>query len=214
VTLILSEGVPMLLCGDELGHSQSGNNNTYCQDNELTWLNWEVAPEKQELLDFVRHVIRFHLDQPVFHRRRFFHGKSLRGEQAQEIIWLTPTGQEMSDEAWRTPHTRCLGVHLVGGRIDVDEYGEPIIGDHVLMLFNADHASTIPFTLPPVASGQFWERVVDTALPAGGMNEPEEVRGSTYDLQKCSVAVFRSPVPDEAIAGEAKSEEVVAKTIQ
>jgi isoamylase len=213
-TLILSEGVPMLLSGDELGHTQRGNNNTYCQDNELSWLNWEVRPEKQELLDFVRHVIRFYHNQPVFHRRRFFHGKSLRGERAPEATWLTPGGGEMSDDAWQAPHTRCLGVHLVGGRIDVNDYGEPIIGDHVLLLFNADHSLTIPFTLPPVATGEYWHRVVDTALASGGMNEPEEIRGNTYDLQRCSVAVFRSAVPPETVDGESKQEEVIAKTIQ
>lgn len=213
-TLLLSEGVPMLLAGDEIGHSQQGNNNTYCQDNDLTWMNWDVEPQKQELLDFVRHVIRFYHDQPVFHRRRFFHGKSLRGEHAPEVIWLTPAGEEMSDEAWRTPHTRCLGVHLVGGRIDVNDYGEPIIGDHVLLLFNADHGVTIPFTLPPVATGGFWQRVIDTALPAGGIGEPKEIRVSTYDLQRCSVAVFRSHVLEQTLRDAEKQAEVVAKTIQ
>ena len=156
-TMILSEGVPMLLAGDEINHSQQGNNNAYCQDNELTWLHWELDPQERSLHDFVKRVIEFCSEQPVFHRRRFFHGKSLRGDGKREIVWLDPTGREMSEESWQAPYTRCLGVHLVGGRIDVDEYGEPIVGDHVLLLFNADHNNTIPFTLPPGAAAEIWD---------------------------------------------------------
>jgi glycogen operon protein len=191
-TLVLSEGVPMLLAGDEIGHTQKGNNNAYCQDNELTWLNWKLDKKNEELLAFTRKVIQFCRDQPVFHRRRFFHGKQLR-EGTSEIMWLEPTGREMSEQSWLAAHTRCLGVHLVGGRIDVDEYGEPIIGDHVLMLFNADHASTIPFTLRPVAAGQCWKRVFDTALPAGGIDATEDIKSKSYALQSCSVAVLSAP---------------------
>ena len=97
----------------------------------------------------------------------------------------------MSDEDWNTPHVRCLGVHLRGGRIDVDEYGEPIIGDHILILFNADHTLKIPFNLPPIETGEPWQRLFDTAI-----DEPdgEPIKASTYDLQPVSVAVFRSPV--------------------
>jgi glycogen operon protein len=108
-------------------------------------------------------------------------------------MWLEPTGREMSEQSWKTPHTRCLGVQLVGGRIDVDDYGEPIIGDHVLMLFNADHANTITFQLPALAAGQLWKRVFDTALPSGGTENSEDVKSPTYQLQSCSVAVFCSP---------------------
>ena len=190
-TLMLSEGVPMLLAGDEIGHTQKGSNNAYCQDNEITWLNWELNEEQVELLEFTRKVISFVHEQPVFQRRRFFHEKPLEEGAAPEIEWLSPDGDQMSGQDWSTHHVRCLGVHLRGGRIDVNEYGEPIIGDHILVLYNADHTLNIPFNLPPIETGEPWQRLFDTAI-----DEPdgEPIKASTYDLQPVSVAVFRSPV--------------------
>src|SRR5262249_19465199 len=99
-TLLLSQGVPMLLGGDELSHTQQGNNNTYCQDNDLTWLNWNLDPSKQSFLEYVRKVVAFWRDQPVFHRRKFFHGRLIRGSGIADISWYTPAGDEMSDESW------------------------------------------------------------------------------------------------------------------
>lgn len=208
-TLILSQGMPMLLSGDEVSHTQHGNNNTYCQDNELTWLNWEFSEDQKNLLRFVQTVIKTRKEHPVFQRRRFFHGKSLRGNVTPEISWLEPSGREMSDEAWNNPHVRCLGVHLCGGKVDVNEYGEPIIADHILMLFNADHANEIPFTLPHLASGGPWEWLFDTSdLKEQG--KPQ--LSSAYALKPCSVAVLRSPVSKQSIEVEEKPEEVLEKT--
>jgi isoamylase len=210
-TLLLSQGMPMLLAGDEVGHTQHGNNNTYCQDNELTWLNWEFSEGQVELLNFVRFVIALRVEQPVFQRRRFFHGKPLRGRSSPEIKWLDPSGSEMSDEAWNTPHMRSLGVHLVGGKADVDEYGEPIIADHILMLFNADHAVEIPFHLPCLDSGAPWEWVFDTA----SLQAPEDavVLASSYPLQPCSVAVMRSRVERPEIEVSHLTAEILAKSV-
>lgn len=192
-TLMLSQGVPMLLAGDEMGHSQGGNNNTYCQDNEITWLNWNLQPEQQQMLEFARYLTEFYGKQPVFRRRRFFHGKSLRGEQSHEVRWLDPTGSEMDDSAWNTPHVRCLGVLLFGGPIDADEYGEPIIADHVLILFNADHANEISFALPEPTSFN-WCRVLDTSdLDAKSLCLKEK----HYPLQPVSVAVFTATYEPE-----------------
>ncbi|HVU85697.1 MAG TPA: glycogen debranching protein GlgX [Pirellulales bacterium] len=188
-TLLLSQGVPMILAGDEIGHSQQGNNNTYCQDNELTWLNWELTPDRQTLLDFTRRVIKLFHEQPVFHRRRFFHGRALKGAEAREIAWLDPSGKEMSDEAWNAPFVRCLGVQLFGQSIDVDTHGETIRGDTLLLLFNADHTHTIPFTLPPSGSSAPWELVFDTARVDAKSNLGLLTQ---YELDTCSVAVFRS----------------------
>ncbi len=199
-TLILSQGVPMLWSGDEVGHTQNGNNNAYCQDNELTWLEWELEPWQQKLLAFVRKLIALYHKQPTFHRRRFFHGKSLHGTQQAEIAWLEPSGREMSQESWNAPHVRCLGVQLAGGKIDVDEYGDPIIGDPILILFNADHAVEIPFTMPMVETGEPWKRVFDTALEDDADGEDgTPIEGSVYRLAPCSMAVFFSPVPPEGI---------------
>ncbi len=198
-TLLFSQGIPMLLAGDEIGHSQGGNNNAYCQDNEITWLNWNLDDREKHLLNFVRRLIAIHIEEPNLHRRRFFHGKSLHGEQSQEIVWLDPTGKEMSADAWKAGHVRCLGVHLIGGHIDVDEFGTPIIGDHLLILFNADHEQEIPFELPSVNDAGSWERLFDTALESTDMDIPQAEGKSvtadgTYKLASCSMAVFRAPV--------------------
>ena len=204
-TLVLSQGMPMLLSGDEVSHTQNGNNNAYCQDNELTWLHWDFTDEQRELLSFVQKLIEVRKQQPVFHRRRFFHGKELRRD-TPEIAWLEPSGREMSDEAWNNPHVRCLGVHLCGGKIDVDEYGEPIFADHILLLFNADHANEISFTLPALANGEPWERLFDTAFISG---DEETELTSAYTLQPCSVTVMRSPVNKASVEAEATQEEIV-----
>ncbi|HEY4312517.1 MAG TPA: glycogen debranching protein GlgX [Pirellulales bacterium] len=188
-TLLLSQGVPMLLAGDELGHSQMGNNNTYCQDNELTWLSWDLSPEQLKLHEFVKRVIKVFHEQPVFHRRRFFHGRALKGVEAREIAWLDPSGQEMSDEAWNAPYVRCLGVQLFGQSIDVDTHGETIRGDTMLLLFNADHNHAIPFTLPTPGATSPWQLVFDTANPDAVW---EPTLDGKYQLDTCAMAVFSS----------------------
>ena len=209
-TLLLSQGVPMLLSGDEVGHTQKGNNNVYCQDNELSWFNWELEEWQIDLLAFVQRVTRIFHSQPAFHRRRFFHGKSLRDKKMSQIAWLDPTGDEISEEAWNAPHMRCLGVHLTGGRIDVDDHGDPIIGDHVLTLFNADHAMKIRFILPPVETGERWQLMIDTAR--GDVAEEKEITASDYELQPCSAAVFRSQMKEDEPPTVYKVGEVAAKT--
>jgi glycogen operon protein len=188
-TLILSQGAPMLLAGDEIGHTQRGNNNAYCQDNEISWLNWDLEPEQESLLKFARVVTALFAEQPVLHRRRFFHGQAIQGEDAPEIAWLDPTGVEMSKEAWNTADVRCLGVELFGGNMDVDEHGEAILGDSMLLLFNADHANTIPFNLPPPIDGGPWELVFDTANES---NDSGTAATDIYQLQPCSMVVLLS----------------------
>ena len=154
------------------------------------------------LLDFVRRLIAIYNEEPTLHRRRFFHGKSLHGEQPQEIAWLDPTGNEMSAEAWKAPHVRCLGVHFVGGHIDIDEYGTPIIGDHLLILFNADHEQEIPFALPTLEDAGPWERLFDTALERVDVETPKAegesvAAAAAYKLAACSMVVFRAAIPKD-----------------
>src|SRR5262249_27765811 len=147
-TLLLSQGVPMICAGDELGQTQNGNNNTYCQDNELTWLNWELDAERQSFLGFVRRVTALWKDHPVFRRRDFFQVRPLRGEAIKDISFIEPSGNEMADAAWDAGFIRCLGLRLAGDQIgDVDERGEPIVGETFLLLLNAHH-EPIPFRLP------------------------------------------------------------------
>jgi isoamylase len=194
-TLFFSQGVPMLLAGDELSHTQRGNNNTYCQDNELTWLGWKLDPREQDFLDFVKHVSRLWQTQPVLQRRKWFQNRSIRGTGIQDISWFTPGGQEMSDTDWGTDFVKCLGVRLAGGLIGhVDERGEPVTGDTLLLLLNAHHEA-VPFTLPPLDAGHRWEPLLDTS----GQKLEAEVGadGTPYLLQARSFAVLRraSPAP-------------------
>lgn len=193
-TLMLSQGVPMMLAGDELGHTQNGNNNTYCQDNELSWLNWDLTDEKQKLLGFVKQVTQLWREQPVLKRRKFFQGRSIRGEGVRDVSWFSPTGQDMTDQDW-SGFVRCMGMRLAGDVIgETDERGEPIVGDTLLVLMNAHHEA-IPFTLPITNEGHAWERVFDTADDSLG--ETTFDKDAQYNLQDRSVAVFRTrPLSD------------------
>jgi isoamylase len=188
-TLLLSQGVPMICGGDELSHTQSGNNNVYCQDNELTWLNWELDDEQQDFLAFVRQVTLLWRTQPVFQRRRFFQGRRIRGSEIKDISFLDPSGKDMSDEAWDAGFVKCVGVRLAGDLIgDQDDHGEPIVGETLLILLNAHHES-IPFTLPLTKVEHRWERILDTADPKAPptfMNE-----GDVYALEGRSLTVLR-----------------------
>jgi isoamylase len=195
-TLLLSQGAPMILGGDELSHSQQGNNNAYCQDNELTWLRWELDERQKAFLEFVKKVILIWQTNPVFQRRNFFQGRSIRGTDIKDISFLGPDGKDMDDKAWSTGFVRCLGVRLAGDLIaDVNERGEPIVGDTILMLLNAHHES-IPFTLPPYKQGQNWERLFDTAEENNFTARHYEEQFQ-YPLQGRSMAVFRTRGTDE-----------------
>jgi glycogen operon protein len=189
-TLILSQGVPMLLAGDELSQTQQGNNNTYCQDNELTWLNWELTEEQQDFCNFVRAVIQLRRTHPIFQRRKFFQDRAIHGEDVQDIAWFECSGQEMSEEAWNSGYVRCLGVQLAGDQIgDMDERGESVQDDTILLLLNA-HYEALPFMLPARSEGQEWERLLDTTDPHG---EPVHcLGGEQYVLQGRSVVVLRT----------------------
>ena len=193
-TLLFSQGVSMILAGDEIGHTQKGNNNAYCQDNEITWLNWDLTPEQTKLLEFTRKCIAIVSDKPVFQRRRFFHGQNIQGGEAPDIAWLDTSGNEMSGEDWKTSFVRSFGVELFGQSIDVDEHGEEINGDTMLLLFNADHATRIDFTLPALEEGQSWQLVLDTAVSGEG-DEERAVEGPQYGLAPCSLALLRLREP-------------------
>jgi len=161
-TLLFSEGVPMLFAGDELSHTKYGNNNTYCQDNELTWLHWDLDERKKKFLDFVKRCVTIWREQPVLQRRKFFVGRAIRGGDIKDISFFEPSGKEMGDAAWNDPHVKCLGVRLAGDVMnEVDERGEPIVGDTLLLLMNA-HWEELPFTLPDTKAEHVWESMIDT----------------------------------------------------
>jgi isoamylase len=188
-TLLLSVGVPMISGGDELGRTQEGNNNAYCQDNESSWTCWENTPERRDFLEFTRRLIRIWKDHPVLRRRKFFQGRRIRGADVLDIAWLDPSGREMTDETWSSPDVRCLGVRLNGDAIDeVDERGARIIGDTLLLLLNgADQP--IAFTLPMTAPEERWETLIDTADPWAPSRRLRA--GGRYELLPRSMAVLK-----------------------
>jgi isoamylase len=192
-TLLFSQGVPMISHGDEMGRTQQGNNNAYCQDNELTWIDWELDTEKRALLNFMTKLVHFRLSQPVFRRRKYFQGRSIRGGEVKDVAWLAPDGREMTDEAWNADFVRSIGMLLNGSAIEeVNERGEPVIGDSVLVLLNA-HTDKVPFTLPPLDVTHQWRRVIDTFDPH---SQDKSFRsGARYPLQGRSVAVFKVTPP-------------------
>jgi glycogen operon protein len=194
-TLLFSQGVPMILGGDELSHTQNGNNNAYCQDNDISWLHWELDERNKAFLDFVKKVTRLWREHPVFHRRRFFHGRALRGSGIADISWFEPSGAEMTDEAWQAGFVQCLGVRLAGDLIgDVDERGEPIVGETVLLLFNAYH-EPLPFTLPQTKPEHHWVRLLDTADDHAPLQALKG--GDQYPLQGRSLAMLVTRLPEE-----------------
>ena len=166
-TLFFSQGVPMLLAGDELGRTQRGNNNAYCQDNAISWVNWDLSADDKELHKFVRHLIRLRKRHPSFRRRHFFQGRHIKGADVKDITWLSPNGKEMSDEEWRTSFARCLGLFLAGNAIEeFDEKGRLIKDENLLLLLNADH-NDIAFILPSEPAFARWETLVDTSFSNG-----------------------------------------------
>ena len=159
-TLFLSLGVPMLLAGDEFGRTQSGNNNAYCQDNEISWLDWEKVDLKQ--LEFTKEIIQFRKEHPVFCRRKWFQGKSIRGGDVNDLAWFRPDGEQMSDEDWGAGFAKSLGVFLNGDEIpSVDAAGRRVLDQSFYLIFNA-HWEPVEFVLPPEIWGQSWTRVLDT----------------------------------------------------
>jgi glycogen operon protein len=194
-TLLLSAGVPMVLAGDEFGHSQQGNNNAYCQDNDITWLNWNLTDEQRAFMEFVRLLIHIRRTQPVFQRRKFFEGRQVNGSDVPDVSWFQPSGEEMSDDAWGAGFSQCLGVRFPGDLIgDVNERGEAIVGDSIVLLVNAHH-EPIPFSLPTPREDQDWDRLVDTA-DLSSVASGKFRGGEPYTLQGRSMVVFRSKVPE------------------
>ena len=161
-TLFCSQGVPMLLAGDEIGHTQGGNNNAYCQDNEISWVDWGQADS--DLLEFARAVSSLRREHPVFRRRRFFCGQLAGHPELPDIVWFTPSGSEMSNQEWSTPHAHAMTVFLNGDAFtEPGPRGERLCDDSFLLLFNPS-PDTVSFTMPKPSYGNAWEIVVDTAM--------------------------------------------------
>ncbi len=188
VTLMLSQGVPMLLGGDEIGRTQQGNNNTYCQDNALAWYDWDAVDE--ELLEFCRTLIRFRKDHPTFRRRGWFQGKPIRGSETRDIAWFTIKGEEMTEEDWHREDTKSLGVFLNGDIKTPNRQREAAIDDDFFILINAWHE---PFdcTLPDAQWGEKWQLVFDT-VTGWEVEDKEFAAGETINIESRSWTILRS----------------------
>ncbi len=166
VTLLVSQGVPMICGGDELGRTQNGNNNAYCQDNPISWFDWNLDETDQDLLEFTRRLMEFRQSEPVLRRRRFFQGRRIRGSDVKDLTWFRPDGEEMSDVDWGSTTSRALGLRLAGDAIEEpDEFGNPIVGDTLMLLLNA-RETPVTFKLPRVArsAAAKWQVVLDTTI--------------------------------------------------
>jgi glycogen operon protein len=192
-TLFLSQGVPMLLGGDEMGRTQDGNNNAYCQDNEISWFDWSQRDDNLELLGFTRRLMDFRRSHPVLRRRGWFQGRSIRGRELKDIAWFNPDGEEMTDADWDAGFAKVLGVFLNGDEIPTrDRRGQRIIDDSLLLLFSAHH-EPIGFTIPSGAYGDEWELAFDTAEPDALDGSRAYKAGDDVPLEARSVVVLRRP---------------------
>ena len=190
-TLLFSQGVPMLLGGDEIGRTQAGNNNAYCQDNEISWFDWNLDRRRQDLLAFTCYVINLFHRHPTFRRRQFLFGRQIRGSEVKDLTWFRSDGREMTEADWTNPGTRCFGLRLAGDAInEAGPRGELILDDTFLMLLNA-HDEPLPFVLPAHRAGVRWQAVLDTREPDGRRRMRLLRGGESYDLLDRSVAVLR-----------------------
>ncbi|MEW1839163.1 glycogen debranching protein GlgX [Nonomuraea angiospora] len=193
-TLFLSQGVPMLSHGDELGRTQRGNNNAYCQDNELAWVDWSMLHTEPELLEFVRALSKLRREHPVFQRRRFFHGRH-PDDGKRDLVWLTPGGTEMTAGDWHIGYAKSLMVYLNGEAItEPGPRGERIVDDSFLLLINAHHEN-MSFTLPGEECGTGWVPVLDTSHETMEEALPDEARqaGDVVSVTARSLQVLRQP---------------------
>jgi isoamylase len=191
-TLFLSQGVPMLLHGDEMGRTQGGNNNVYAQDNEIAWVDWERAKDFEVLTEFVSRLSQLRKTHPVFRRRRHFEGRPVRGNGLQDIGWYTPAGDEMGQEDWGSGKTSSVTVFLNGEGIrEPDARGEKVLDDSFFLLFNGGY-EPMEFVLPDLGAGERWQVEIDTAAPMLGDVEAQTAKtGEPVQVDARSVQVLR-----------------------
>jgi hypothetical protein len=214
-TLLLSQGTPMIAHGDEIGRTQNGNNNVYCQDNELAWMNWELPTTNKNLLDFTKRLIRIRANHPVFRRRRFLAGGPLGSDAPdRDIAWLVPSGKLMTQGDWEFAFGKSLMVYLNGRNIaESDRRGQPIEDDSFLLMFNA-HYDDIDFTLPPEQFGASWKLIVDTTENTGYPVEALVLEaGAEFTVTSRSIAIFRQVEPP-VVGSDSTVEEVASAGAQ
>jgi glycogen operon protein len=202
-TLVLSQGVPMLNAGDEFGRTQLGNNNTYCQDNELNWFHWDWEPEAKNLFDFTKKLIRFKKEHPVLRRPKYFKVRRVRGLEVKDIMWFSPSGAEMNEQDWKNGFAKCLGMLVSGSTNDVrDSKGEAIRDDTFLVLCNA-HYEPLTFILPGREEIR-WEPVIDTNNERGFVRTQNIIpAGDEVELVDRSLFLLKLSAGEERFAREA-----------
>ena len=179
-TLMLSQGTPMIAHGDEIGRTQHGNNNVYCQDSELSWMDWSLVDKNSDQLEFTRKVNALRKNHPVFRRRRFFDGEPIRtGDEVRDIAWLTPAGKEMTHQDWGAEFDKCIAVFLNGEALpEPDARGHRVVDDSFLLCFNA-HDHTVDFVMPDDDYAKEWTAELDTTDATGSVklvvNDGDEV---------------------------------------
>jgi glycogen operon protein len=190
-TLLLSQGVPMITAGDEMGRTQGGNNNAYCQDNEISWLDWDLDATGQDLLEFTRRVAKLRREHPIFRRRKFFQGTKIRGSEMEDVKWLRPDGREMDDDDWGTSFVRGFGMMLGGdAMLEWDDEGRRVHDDTFLLLFNAAE-DAVDFVLPRTPQAARWETVLDTARSAAEQTADVHDACATVPLPGRAMLVLR-----------------------
>lgn len=200
-TLLLSQGVPMICGGDEIGRTQQGNNNPYCQDNELSWFDWELDARRRALLAFTRRLVQIRREHPVLHRPKFFQGRRIRGSDVKDLTWLRPDGNEMTDVEWESDRVQCLAMRLGGEAMaEVDEKGEPITDDTLLIILNA-RSEPVRFVLPNAAAGSWWQVMVDTKAPGSARCRRVICGGKAVRLVSRSLMLLRLKEGVGTIAG-------------
>jgi glycogen operon protein len=189
-TLLLSQGVPMICGGDEIGRTQKGNNNAFCQDNGTSWYNWKLDQSQRDFLNFTRHLCRLRNGHPVLRRREFFQGRPIRGQEVRDIMWLRPDGQEMVDRDWETSWVRCIGVLLDGE--DLDEYDDDgnRLKDNTFLLILNSHEGQLPFLLPSYQEEVRWNVLVSTANPHGFEKSPALEGGASLQVSPRSLILL------------------------
>ncbi|MGL5082141.1 MAG: glycogen debranching protein GlgX [Microcoleaceae cyanobacterium] len=199
VTLMLSQGVPMIVSGDELGRTQRGNNNAYCQDNEVSWIDWELQDSNATLLDFTRQLIYFRRLHPIFRRRKWFQGRAIYGSGVKDISWYNPDGREMTEEQWNAGFAKAIGVFLNGEEIPVrGPQGERVMDESFLILFNA-HYERLEFSLPERLYQWRWQVLIDTKEPHFISNEIFFTREQGVPVSSRSIVMLRSDLTDQEI---------------
>jgi glycogen operon protein len=190
-TMLLSQGTPMLLAGDEYGRTQHGNNNAYCQDNEISWFHWDWSEEQRTLLEFTRKLLRVRATHPTLHRSKFFQQRAIYGTDLSDLLWFRHDGAPLSQEDWENPATKSLAMFLAGRGIDdVDEQGRPLVDDNLLLLVNASEFD-LPFTIPTLkAVREPWRVLVDTA---DDRSEAVFEPGQTVQLPSRSLQLLLAP---------------------